>query len=137
MTLSLAATQDSVRFRDLVVDLVQAKDTPTMPLYIASVEVGLPNSLGEGVRGGRDGLRGSGGYPGGSRPLSDLVPSESGTILKALSTTSRSLRGCYFLWRSCTCCLGAGSHCCAAQASVQQRPLLLFVGLSERRAAHH
>lgn len=84
-------TQDSVRFSHLVVDLVQAKDTLYHVLYIGTGEPAPPNlsSEWEEVE-GRGWLRGSGPFK-----ATRLVPPESGTILKALSTTSRSLRGCY------------------------------------------
>lgn len=81
-------TQDSVRFSHLVVDLVQAKDTLYHVLYIGTGEPSPPSPSpgGEEVE-GRPGL--------GLQSHLHVAPAESGTILKALSTTSRSLRGCY------------------------------------------
>lgn len=86
-------TQDSIRFSHLVVDLVQAKDTLYHVLYIGTgktAQAHLSCIWGSSCCWVENRLRAANA----SRQLfSD--PPESGTILKALSTASRNLRGCY------------------------------------------
>lgn len=107
--------QDDVRFSNLVVDIVQGRDTLYHVMYIST---GL-------WRRRRDQTEVK------ERPLTPvlLIQSEYGTILKALATPNKNLQGCYLEEMEL---FSAGVRQPILSLQILHSDRSLFVGLNER-----